>query len=172
MAPAAPLDHSAIITRLLLRIGSYIDKNKCGIIFSDNTDLHLPDGNLFSPDLVVITSENFGIMSKRNAIYGVPDMVVEVLSKSTRKIDLSLKKNSYEACGVKEYWIIDPWTKFVDVYLLRDGKYIFDEQYHRYSDEEWNELSDEDKAEIKTEIKLSIFEDCFVKVEDIFAWCF
>ena len=111
-------------------------------------------------------------MSRRNAIYGVPDMVVEVLSKSTRKIDLSLKKNSYEACGVKEYWIIDPWTKFVDVYLLRDGKYIFDEQYHKYTEEELQELSDEDKAELKTEIKLSIFEDCVVKVEDIFAWCF
>ena len=172
MAPSAPLDHSSIIMRLGFAIADYVIKNNCGRVFSDNTDVHLPDGNLFSPDLVVITSENSGIMSRRNAIYGVPDMVVEVLSKSTRKIDLSLKKNSYEACGVKEYWIIDPWTKFVDVYLLRDGKYIFDEQYHKYTEEELQELSDEDKAELKTEIKLSIFEDCVVKVEDIFAWCF
>ena len=172
MAPSAPLDHSAILMRLGMTIGHYVVKNNCGRVFLDDTDVYLPDGNLFSPDLVVITAENFGIMSKRNAIYGVPDMVVEVLSKSTRKIDLSLKKNSYEACGVKEYWIIDPWTKFVDVYLLREGRYFFDEQYHKYSEEEWDELSTEERAEVKTEIKLSIFEDCFVKVEDIFAWCF
>ena len=170
MAPAAPLNHSAILMRLGMSIGYYVVKNNCGRVFLDDVDVHLPDGNLFSPDLVVITSENFGIMSGQGAIYGVPDMVVEVLSRSTRKNDVTVKKDSYEACGVKEYWIIDPWAKFVDVYILRDGKYYLDGEYHKFDDDELRELTEEEKSEIKTEIKLSIFEDCMVQVEDIFAW--
>lgn len=172
MAPAAPLNHSAILMRLGMAIGNYVVKNRCGFVFSDDTDVHLPDGNLFKPDLVVITSENFGIMSKQNAIYGVPDMVVEVFSRSTRNRDLNVKKNSYEACGVKEFWTIDPWAKVVDVYILRDGKFIFSGEYQKLEDYEWDSLTEEEKAEIKTEIKLSIFEDCVVHVDDIFGWCF
>ena len=172
MAPAAPLNHSSIIMRLAIVIGNYTIKNNCGYVFPDNTDVHLPDGSLFSPDLVVITQENTEIMSKQNAIYGVPDMVVEVFSRSTRNRDLNIKKNSYEACGVKEYWTIDPWAKAVDVYLLRDGKYYLDGEYQKLEDYEWDTLTEEGKAEIKTEITLSIFPELTVKLDDIFAWCF
>ena len=60
------------------------------------------------------------------------DMVVEVLSPSTRKNDFTIKKDIYEKNGVKEYWIVDQRAKTVDVYILRDGKFNFDESYHKY----------------------------------------
>ena len=99
-------------------------------------------------------------------------MVVEILSRSTRKIDLTVKKDSYEKNGVKEYWIVDPLMKAVDVYLLRDGKYFLDESYVLFDDEEFEQLTDEEKADVKTEIKLSIFPDCVVKLADIFSYSF
>ena len=170
MSPSAPLNHSGIIFRLGMLIGNYVIAKKCGYVFPDDVDVHLPDGSLFKPDLVVVKKENEGILNWHGAIYGVPDMVVEVLSRSTRKKDLTIKKDIYESNGVKEYWVIDPWVKAVDVYILRDGKFELDGEYFKYAADEWKELTDEEKAEVKPEIKVSIFEDCMVTVADIFSW--
>ena len=172
MAPMPKLFHSGIVMRLSARIFNYIDTNKCGYVFTDNVDVHFPDGNLFNPDVVVVTNENAKIMNWRGAIYGVPDMIVEVLSPSTHVRDLTIKKDIYESNGVKEYWIVDPYMRRVDVYLLRDGKYYFDASYFKYSDYDWENLNDEEKAAYKPEIKVSIFDDLFIKVDDIFSWGF
>ena len=170
MSAMAFINHSGIIMRLSSRIFNYVDLNNCGYVFTDNVDVYLPDGNLFRPDLTVITAENADIINWKGAIRGVPDMVVEVLSRSTRKNDLTVKKDAYESNGVKEYWIIDPLAKTVDVYILRDGKFILDESYFKCSADELELMSDEEKAALKSEIKVSIFDDLYVKVDDIFGW--
>lgn len=172
MAPSASAYHSSSITQMATIINSYAYQHKCGKVFTDSLEVHLPDGNIFRPDLIVITKENLGLINWNRGIYGVPDMVVEVLSRSSRKMDLTVKKDSYEACGVKEYWIVDTFSRIVDVYLLQDGKYKLDEEYVYYNDEEFQELNDDEKADVKTEIKVSIFEDCFVKLSDIFSYEF
>ena len=172
MAPAAPLGHSGIIMSLSSRIFHYVTRNKCGYVFPDDVDVHLPDGNVFKPDLVVVTKENAGILKQGKAIYGAPDMVVEVLSRATKKRDVTVKKDSYEASGVKEYWIVDPKYKSIDVYILRDGKFVFDSDYTLYEEDdvEWVHMSDEEKAAVKSEITLSIFPDLTVKLSEIFVW--
>lgn len=172
MSPSAPLNHSGIIMPLSAKIFNYVLKNSCGYVFTDDVDVHLPDGNFFQPDLCVITNENADILSRRNAIYGAPDMVVEVLSRSTKKRDLTVKKDSYEACGVKEYWIVDPYYRTIDVYLLRGGKFELDNEYILYKEDdvEWQHMSDEDKAAVKSEITLSIFPDLTIKLSEIFVW--
>ncbi|MBR6013734.1 MAG: Uma2 family endonuclease [Selenomonadaceae bacterium] len=172
MAPSASAYHSNSIGEIYFAIKSYLNKNKCGKVFIDSLEVHLPDGNIFRPDLIVMTKENAGLVNWNRGIYGVPDMVVEVLSKATRRMDLTVKKDSYEACGIKEYWIVDPYMKVVDVYLLHDGKYKLDGEYIYYDAEELQELTDEEKAELKNEVKVSIFENCFVKLEDIFSYEF
>ena len=145
MSAMAFLNHSGIIMRLSSRIFNYVDLNQCGYVFTDNIDVYLPDGNLFRPDVTVITKENAGILNWKGAVRGVPDMVVEVLSRSTRKNDLTIKKDAYESNGVKEYWIIDPLAKAVDVYILRDGKFILDESYFKCSPDELELMSEEEK---------------------------
>ncbi|MBR5913811.1 MAG: Uma2 family endonuclease [Selenomonadaceae bacterium] len=170
MSPAPILGHSNIVTEILTSINNYLRIRHCGYVFADDTDVHLPDGNLFKPDVVVVTKENANIMNWGGAIYGVPDMVVEVISPSTRVKDLTVKKYAYEANGIKEYWIVDPYIKTVDVYLLRNSKYELDSSYVKYSDYDWQNLSDEEKAAYRSEIKVSIFEDLFIKVDDIFSW--
>ena len=170
MSAMAALTHSGVIAHLFNKIFTYVVENKCSYVFPDNVDVHFPVGNLFRPDLTIITVENKNILNWKGAIRGVPDMVVEVLSPSTRKNDLTIKKDIYESNGVKEYWIIDPHSKTVDVYILRNGKYELDESYHKYDEHELNLLDDEEKAAVKSEIKVSIFDDLFVKVDDIFSW--
>lgn len=172
MSLSAPLNHSGIIMPLSAKIFNYVLRNSCGYVFANNVDVHLPDGNFFQPDLCVITNENAGILSRCNAIYGAPDMVVEVLSRSTKKRNLTVKKDSYEVCGVKEYWIVDPYYRSIDVYLLRDGKFELDNEYILYKEDdvEWQHMSDEDKAAVKSEITLSIFPDLTIKLSEIFVW--
>ena len=170
MPPAPILGHSDVIAELLTSIKIYLREKKCGRVFGDNIDVHLPDGNLFKPDLVVVTAENFGIMDWAGSIHGVPDMVVEVLSNFTRRNDLTVKKDVYEKNGGKEYWIVDPRSKTIDVYILRDGKFELDDSYCKYSVKEWDNLDDKEKAAFKPEIPVSIFDDLFIKVDDIFSW--
>ena len=169
MAPSASAYHNRSMFRLAVEIENYTRKNKCGYVFTDNVDVHLPDGSLYRPDLIVIKSENAGIIDWNKTITGVPDMVVEIISQSTKKNDFSIKKDTYELNGVKEYWIIDPFFKSVMVYLLRDGKYFLDDEYIYFVDkEEFEEMPEEDKAKVKSEITLSIFPELTVKLEDIF----
>ena len=172
VAPAAPLYHSSSIIKLVVAFENYFRQNKKGYVFADHVDVHFPDGSIYKPDLVVITEENKEIMSSNKAIYGAPDMVVEVLSRSTRKNDLTIKKDTYEKFGVKEYWIVDPLMKIIDAYILRDGKYEFDDEYVYYEDDEFNDLTDAEKAEVKSEISPSIFPDLKIKLSNIFTWKF
>ena len=54
---------------------------------------------------------------------GAPDMVIEILSETTRKMDEVVKKKLYERYGVLEYWIVDPELALVKIYRLTDGRY-------------------------------------------------
>lgn len=170
MSPAANLTHSDIIGRLYLFIGNYLIEKKCGYVYPDDVDVHFSDGSLYKPDLCVVLKSNEKILAGRKAIYGAPDMVVEVLSHSTRKKDLTIKKDTYETQGVREYWIIDPWAKSVTVYLLRDGKYFLDEIYKLFDEQELNLLDDDEKAELKSEVPVSILDGLAIPLEFVFSW--
>ena len=170
LAPAATLDHSGIIMRLGMVIGTYLSNKKNGYVYPDNVDVNFSDGSLFKPDLCVVLKENEKILAGRKNIFGAPDMVVEVLSHSTRKKDLTVKKDTYEAHGVREYWIIDPWAKSVTVYLLRDGKYFLDDVYRSFDDKEFELLDDDEKADVKTEVPVSILDGLNIPLEFIFSW--
>jgi len=174
MAPASNLDHSGIISRLHFRFAGYFLEHKSGYVFSDDVDVHFSDGSLYKPDLVVVLKSNEKILARRKAIYGAPDMVVEVLSHSTRRKDRTIKKDVYEAQGVKEYWIIDPRAKSVTVYLLRDGKYFLDDEYILFDEEDVKEAewlkSKGEEVEIKNEIPVSIAEGLTIPLEFVFSW--
>ncbi|MDR1342167.1 MAG: Uma2 family endonuclease [Prevotellaceae bacterium] len=99
---------------------------KCKV-FAAPFDVRLPkngeknDDKIFSvvqPDIVVICDPS---KIDEKGCLGAPDMVVEVLSPSTRKYDLNEKFNLYEASGVKEYWIVEPFAKDVAVFLLQEN---------------------------------------------------
>ena len=170
MAPAANPTHGSIIGRLYMFIGAYLDAKNAGYVFADDVDVYLLEGPLFKPDLIVVLEENSSIIDWRKGIYGAPDMVVEVLSKSTKKRDVTIKKDAYEANGVREYWIVDPWMKSIDVYLLHDSKFEFDNEYILFDDDEFERLTDSEKAEVKTEVPVSILDGLTVPLKYIFKW--
>ena len=91
---------------------------------------------------------------------------MEVLSPRTRKRDIGYKKDLYERCGVQEYWLVDPENKTVVVYLLKDGKFVLDEVYEVIPD--YIRFEPGEKEQCKTSIPVSLYDDFFVSLEDIF----
>lgn len=166
MSPSPAKSHMYIMINIAFRMATYLRGKKIGRVFTDNMDVHLPDGNLVKPDLFVVRDRK--ILKDKATVYGVPDFVVEILSYSTKRRDMTTKKEIYEKNGVHEYWIVNPWEKSVLVYILHDGKFDLDEEYNFCPEEEFKLLSDEDKAAIKTDIKLSIFDDLTISVDEIF----
>ena len=59
------------------------------------------------PDLLVVLRDQQHILTDKH-IHGVPGIVVEILSRSTRRRDLTLKRQLFDREGVREYWIVDP----------------------------------------------------------------
>lgn len=174
MAPSADMGHGTVVMNLSATIGAYAKINRLGICFADHMDVHFPDGNVFQPDFTFVSAANEGLyLDKRHmTLHGVPDMVAEIFSKSTMKRDIGIKKEIYERNGVREYWIINPWSESIEVYLLRDGKYFLDDVYQNYSDEELNELTDNERAEVKLEIPVAVLDGFTVKIRNIFGWYF
>ncbi len=167
--PSDTLIQNAIKSRIMIGIGNYLMNNKCGYIFR-TTFVRFSDENIFIPDLSLVLKENEKILSQGDMIRGAPDMVVEVLSHSTRKKDLTIKKDVYEAQGVKEYWIVDPRAKSVMVYLLQDGKYFLDEVYTLMSEDDLKLLDEDELADVKHEVPVSILGGLNVPLDFIFSW--
>ena len=174
MAPGPDLGHINVSVNLIGELNTYVKSNKLGFICNDNTDIYLPDGNLFRPDFAFISSANVKLSMdyKKKRFYGVPDMVAEIFSRSTMKRDLGVKKDVYERNGVKEYWMIDPWRETIDVYLLRDGKYELDGHYENWSDDELAELPEDERAEVKLEVPVAVLDGFKIKIRNIFGWYF
>lgn len=166
MSPSPAKHHMYIMVNICLKLATYMRGTKIGRIFTDNMDVHLPDGNLVKPDLFVVCDRK--ILKDKLTVHGVPDFVVEILSRSTMRKDLTVKKDIYEKNGVREYWIVNPFDKSVTVYHLREGKLALDDIYNFLTEEELNQLEEDEKTEIKTDIKLSIFDDLTVTVQEIF----
>ena len=170
MAPAANPTHGSIIGRLYAFLFSYLDAKNAGYVFVDDVDVYLPQGPLFKPDLIVVLEKNSSIIDWNKGIYGAPDMLVEVLSYSTRRKDFTIKKNTYEASGVREYWIVDPWARIIDVYLLRDGKYFLDDEYMLPDEKALELMTEEEKAAVKSEIPVKILDGLKIPLSYIFKW--
>lgn len=158
---------------LLMLFGNHVKTNRLGFIFT-HLYIYFPDGNLFFPDIIFIdkAKEKLVVDNPDDGFHGVPDMVAEVFSRSTMKRDIGIKKDIYERNGVREYWIIDPWSEYIQVYLLRDGKYFLDDVYQNYSDAELENLTEEERAEVKMEIPVAVLDGFKVKIRNIFGWYF
>lgn len=125
MSPAPTPKHQRIIRELAFQIINHIKEKNNGELLFAPCDVFLDEhSNAVQPDIIFIASANLSLI-KDDAIHGVPDMLIEVLSQSNSKHDLVRKKDLYQKFGVKEYWIIDPDTKETIGYSLKDK--IFNE---------------------------------------------
>lgn len=122
MSPAPPDIHQVIIGDIYVEIFLFLRKNKIGQIRIAPYDVHFSKQNILQPDILFIKNENLNKVEK-NGLYGVPDLVIEILSPSTSQLDYEEKKVVYERFGVEEYFIVDPNSKSVESFFLKNKEY-------------------------------------------------
>ena len=127
MAPPVRV-HQKVIGELFAQLYDYLRGKKCEVYIAPfavrpfERDGENPEDvdTLVEPDISVVCD-----LSKLDDIgcKGAPDLVMEILSPSTTRHDRFTKFNLYQRAGVREYWIIDPADKSVQVFVLEDGHY-------------------------------------------------
>ena len=121
-APASV--HQLLIGLLYAKLLAYVtaEKGRCLPIVSPvDVQLDCDDRTMVQPDIVVVCDRDKVI---KRCIYGAPDLVIEILSPSTRKKDMVIKLNKYMNAGVREYWMVDPDKRNVIVYDFEHDNYL------------------------------------------------
>jgi Uma2 family endonuclease len=122
MAPAPDTWHQDWLGDLYSLLRSFVKTNKLGRLFFAPVDVVLDEENTVQPDLVFVSAPNASIIQTR-AIFGTPDLLVEVVSPSSGRRDRSQKMKLYARFGVKEYWIGDAGKRSLEIFTLREGRY-------------------------------------------------
>lgn len=155
MAPPSRA-HQEISGALFAQLHNYLDGKKCRVyaapfavrLFERPGDRPENVDTLVEPDLSVVCDPD-----KLDDIgcKGAPDLIIEVLSPSTQRHDRLTKYNLYERAGVKEYWIVSPDERTVQVSVLTDGRYRVLEVY-----------TEQDIA------KVHVLDGCFIELSRVF----
>ncbi|MCL6559330.1 MAG: Uma2 family endonuclease [Firmicutes bacterium] len=127
LTPAPGTYHQIISMKLEFQMVDFVSKNGLGIVLYAPIDVYLEETETYQPDIIFIAQERMGIIEPAR-VNGAPDLVVEILSPATAYYDLRKKYKVYEKSGVKEYWIVDPEEKSVQVFLLKEGKFALDQE--------------------------------------------
>lgn len=128
MPPHPTLRHQEALKRLFLRVQAFVAENDLGVVEIAPLPVRLWPGKIREPDLFFVAKEHADRMGER--ICGVPDLAVEVLSPGTREVDRGEKYFEYARAGVREYWLVDPDERRIEVYVLRQGVYELLERYN------------------------------------------
>jgi Uma2 family endonuclease len=124
MSPAPKFNHQIILQEIFRVIVPKIKDNGLGQVIIAPFDVYLDEkSNAVQPDLTIVLNDNLNIIGEDGSIHGVPDLLIEVLSKGSETNDTVKKFGLYERFGVKEYWIVEPVLKSATGYSLVDGRY-------------------------------------------------
>jgi Uma2 family endonuclease len=128
MSPSPNPVHQQILFELSEIIVLYnIKQGRKGQWMYAPMDVTFDDGNVLQPDILYIAEERKAEIIK-DRVEGAPDLIIEILSPSNAYYDLRQKKDLYEKYGVKEYIIVDPIAKNVDLYVLKNGVYYLNQK--------------------------------------------
>ncbi len=147
--------HQEILMELSKQFAVYLTNKPCKVYpapFCVRLDVEKDDEvkNVVEPDITIVCDKS---KLDDRGCKGSPDMVIEIISPSTGKIDRLIKFNKYEKAGVKVYWIVEPDQKLVSIFTLQsNGRYGRPEMY-----------TDGDI------VKVSIFPDLEIDLNPVFS---
>ncbi len=119
-SPAPHCDHQIVVGRVFRMLAAHAELCGLGTALVSPVDVVLDETNalVLQPDIVFVAAARAHIV--RDRVWGPPDVVVEVLSPGSRRRDTLLKRRWYQQYGVREYWIVDPFAKHVEVSTTSD----------------------------------------------------
>ncbi|HKP87045.1 MAG TPA: Uma2 family endonuclease [Blastocatellia bacterium] len=122
MSRAPGLTHQIVSTNILGHLLQYLYTNPIGLAVA-TPGVVFNEYNGVIPDIVFISNERRGEIASTERITGAPDIVIEIVSPGAEneRRDHVVKRQLYSKFGVKEYWVVDPGSRTVEIYRLRDG---------------------------------------------------
>ena len=156
MAPPSRI-HQEISGELFRQLANFLEGKNCRVypapfgvrLFEQDGDTPEEVDTLVEPDISVVCDKS---KLDEHGCKGAPDLVIEILSPSTRRHDRFVKLALYQSAGVREYWIAEPESQTVQVYTLENGILHPRAFYER-----------EDIA------KVHVLEGCFIELGKVFA---
>jgi len=126
MSPSPTPEHQHVTMKIAAQIEWFLRDHPVGIVLPE-IDVHIGQGPtggdlVYRPEIVFIRAERLRGMRER--IVGAPDVVVEVISRGSRRMDTETKKDDYERFGVREYWLIDPEREAMTFYRLDHARFV------------------------------------------------
>lgn len=121
MPPHPTYTHQRVVGKLYRRFDSFVETHDLGIILMAPLPVRLWLDMIREPDILFISHAHADRIGEQSV--GPPDLVVEVISPSTRRTDRVDKFKEYARAGISEYWIVDPEARTFEVFVLQDGAY-------------------------------------------------
>ena len=122
MTPAPSPEHQDIVGEIFSALRTHIKLAGLGRVFTGPIDVDLGPKNVYQPDLVVVLNTHLDRVAEKKII-GAPDLVVEVASPSTAAYDRLTKYEKYAHAGIREYWLVKPTSRSVEVLVLEGREY-------------------------------------------------
>lgn len=119
---SAQIDHERLFAWLLTLFTMYTEQNRLGIVLGSRAAVRISDFRGRLPDLLFVRSERMHIVQQK-AIYGAPDLVLEIISPGERRSDIIQREADYRTVGVQEIWLIDRPRGRVRVVRKQDDHY-------------------------------------------------
>jgi Uma2 family endonuclease len=129
VTPSPSLKHQRVSYNLSLQLGKWLEQHPLGRLYYAPLDVVLSEHDVVGPDLLYMSMARAAEIEAITNVRGVPELVVEIGSPSTRRRDETTKRALYERVGVSEYWFVDAEADMVRVYRrLNGGRFARPEQ--------------------------------------------
>lgn len=122
MSPSPKFIHQKVVVTLSAYLYQAIVVNKLGQVITSPFDVVLSRRDVFQPDILVVLNEHLERLQEK-CVMGAPDLVVEVISPSSKLYDRVNKHMAYEQAGIREYWLVDPHNQTIELFALEGGNY-------------------------------------------------
>lgn len=123
MSPSPRYWHQKLVGNIFSLIREHLRKNRTlGEVVIAPSDVELTEDDVYQPDIYFISGARMANVLTEQGASGAPDLVVEVLSPSTARLDREPKSEIYGKAGVKEMWLVDGRNRKIEIYLAADGR--------------------------------------------------
>jgi Uma2 family endonuclease len=118
VANAPSYEHQFTTGEIFGELRNFVKSKSLGVVIAAPFEIHLPGiAKPVQPDVVFIAAARQPA-SETQIFEGAPDLVVEVISPSSLRVDRYVKLGAYERAKVREYWLVDPKTRSIEIYSL------------------------------------------------------
>src|SRR5438128_192534 len=120
MSPSPSERHQRLVLELAVILTSFVKGHGLGRVYIAPFDVVISDTDVVQPDILFVSNERASRIGER-AVHGTPDLVVEILSRSTAERDRTIKAKLYARAGARELWLLDPVAKTFEVLINTDS---------------------------------------------------